>query len=158
MDLGAGSGVLGIYTLLNKICKRVVFVNIDEDAVYTTKQNTEINNVNPYSIIALSDNIVLREGSMDILLPNPLYLPVYDTKQLDVATEGGIEGYETILYSIEISRHVLRNNGKLYLVYSSLSKPNAIHDYLVKQGFKLNKIKTKYFFEILFGVERVKLG
>ena len=61
MDLGAGSGVLGIYTLLNKICKRVVFVNIDEDAVYTTKQNTEINNVNPYSIIALSDNIVLRE-------------------------------------------------------------------------------------------------
>jgi release factor glutamine methyltransferase len=36
LDLGSGSGIIGLYALLNGFCDRVVFVDIDEDAVKST--------------------------------------------------------------------------------------------------------------------------
>ncbi|MEM4717354.1 MAG: methyltransferase, partial [Desulfurococcaceae archaeon] len=97
LDLGAGSGILGLYALLNGNCKRIVFVDVHEDAVETIVANIRLNGV-VHAITILSDDITLRESSVEIVLANPPYLPIQRTNHVDIATEGGVNGYETTLY------------------------------------------------------------
>ncbi|MEM4482231.1 MAG: methyltransferase [Desulfurococcaceae archaeon] len=157
IDLGAGSGVLGIYALLNSICERVVLVDIDENAVNSVEQNLHLNGVHHFGIPVLSDTTFIREGSVDMVLANPPYLPAYDPLNLDVATEGGPLGFEKVLYFIEYAKKALRPGGRLILVYSSLSSPDIVEEHIIKSGFKVVfTIKKEFFFETLFSVECVK--
>lgn len=157
LDLGSGSGVLGLFLLLNNLCRRVVFVDISEDAVESTKLNTLLNNVMHLSLIVLSDEKTLRERSIDVVLSNPPYLPIRDPGRVDIAVEGGLEGYETVLYFIEYASEVLVNRGLFYLVYSSLSRPEYIVDQLGKRGFNIEYSNSRrFFFETIYVVECVK--
>jgi len=159
MDLGCGSGVLGIYSLLNKKCKRVIFVDVQEDAVKTTSFNIVLNGVEVFSIILQSDACYVspfRERSVDIVLANPPYLPLQEDNSRDITIEGGIEGYEKILCFINMAASVLKPNGLFYLVYSSLSKPEIIQLHLEKLGFKIISSRSRnFFFESLTAIEGV---
>jgi len=159
VDLGCGSGVLGIYSLLSKKCKRVVFIDVQEDAVKTTSFNTVLNSVEVFSIILQSDacyTLPLREKSVDIVLANPPYLPLQDNASPDITTESGIEGYEKVLCFTNMAASLLKLNGLLYLVYSSLSKPEIIQSHLEKLGFRIISSRSKnFFFESLIAIEGV---
>lgn len=156
LDLGAGSGVLGIYAILNGICRRVVFVDIVEDAVYSVTVNTTINGVEHSSVVLWSDDFALRENSFDVVLANPPYLPA-DFHVVDIAVEGGLEGYETAVYFINYAKLVLRPGGKLYLVYSSLTKPEVILEHLERSGFRVDyEVEKRFFYEVIYVVECVK--
>ncbi|MEM0246130.1 MAG: methyltransferase [Desulfurococcaceae archaeon] len=158
LDIGAGSGILGIYALLNGTCERAVFLDVMEDAVESTKMNTEINGVHHRSIVVLSDAPVIGEATIDICFANPPYLPVHDHHNVDVATEGGPGGYETAVYFVDFASKVLKRGGRLYLAYSSLSKPEIIEGVLGLHGFKVNYVERKHFFyETIYAVECVKL-
>jgi len=158
VDLGSGSGVLGLYALLNGFCQRVVFIDIAEDAVETTRLNIVENNA-WMSIVVQGDGSVIREFSIDIVFANPPYLPAFKGVVEDIATEGGIEGYEAILEFIDYAWLMLKNNGVLFLVYSSLSKPEVVVRHLEVKGFKIKYSHTKnFFFETLYLVECVKIG
>ncbi|MEM0001383.1 MAG: methyltransferase [Desulfurococcaceae archaeon] len=157
IDLGAGSGVLGLFALLNELCIRVVFIDIMEDAVETISLNIQLNDVSSRSIIVLSDGVIVHEEYAEIVFANPPYLPVHDPMYLDPATGGGLEGYEAILYFIDYAKSSLKKNGLLYLVYSSLSKPSVVLKYLRKSGFKVKYTESKhFFFETIYVAECVK--
>lgn len=157
IDLGAGSGILGIYALLNGFCKRVVFVDVMEDAVESARLNTVANKVHHVSVVALSDGVVGADESVDIVIANPPYLPAQDPSRIDVTVEGGVEGYETVLNFIDFAREVLRRGGVLYLVYSSLSRPEVILAYLEDRGMRVSYSKYKrFFYETIYAVECVK--
>ncbi|MEM4756507.1 MAG: methyltransferase [Desulfurococcaceae archaeon] len=154
VDLGSGSGIIGIYALLENMCKRMVFVDIAEDAVETTLINTFINNVHWKSLIILSNEKSIRERSIDLVFANPPYLPTYSENYRDIAVNGGVEGYETVLYFIDYASEILADNGKLYLVYSSLSKPSIILKHLEEKMFvEKQRIHRKFFFETIHAVE-----
>jgi release factor glutamine methyltransferase len=159
VDLGCGSGVLGIYSLLNKKCKRVVFIDIQEDALMTTSFNTVLNGVEAFSIILQSDacrTLPLRERSVGIVLANPPYLPLQDEISRDITIESGVEGYEKVLCFTNMATSMLKPNGLLYLVYSSLSKPEIIQSHLEKLGFKIVSNRSRnFFFESLIAIEGV---
>ncbi|MEM4224811.1 MAG: methyltransferase [Desulfurococcaceae archaeon] len=158
VDLGAGSGVLGLYTLLNVSCNRVVFIDVSEEAVASIKVNVFLNNVVHRSLVVLSDAISLRNGVADIVLANPPYLPAYSSTIVDIATEGGIEGYETILYFLEYASSVLKPGKELFIVWSSLSKPEVVERYLELHGFRIVDTMHKHFFyETLIASRCVKL-
>jgi release factor glutamine methyltransferase len=158
LDLGSGTGILGLYALLNGYCRRVVFIDIDEDAVESTRRSIELNNVGG-GIVVQTDAYVLREGSFDLALANPPYLPSEEETSHDVAVNGGLEGWETVVYFIEYASKALRARGLLYLVYSSLTKPEVVMMALKVNGFKLNYALHKhFFFEVLYSVECVKLA
>lgn len=157
VDLGAGSGILGLYMLLNKYCDRVVFIDVLEDAVKSTRVNVFVNNVTHRSLVILTDTISLRENSVDVVVANPPYLPAHDPTAIDVTTEGGIEGYETILYFIEYASRVLKTGGEFFLVYSSLSKPDVIESSLKHHMFNVECTIYRYFFyEMLIASRCVK--
>lgn len=159
LDLGCGSGVLGLYAILNGYCKRVVFVDIDHDAVETANLNTLINKVQHRSLVALADDVVLYPNSVDVVLANPPYLPANEEGVVDKAVEAGPEGYEVALYFIDYASTVLKSGGYLILVYSSLSKPQVIQDYLKFKGFKVSHVLQKQFFiETIYAVGCIKIG
>lgn len=159
LDLGAGTGVLGIYAILNNLCKRVVFIDISEDAVEAVKINLEANNVQPLGIPVLTDYIAIKESAVDVVLANPPYLPIHDPRHVDIATEGGPRGFETIAYFIEYAKETLRSRGRLIMVYSSLSSPRIVNKLVAGAGFKAAfTTKRKFFFETLFATEYVKLS
>ncbi len=157
VDLGCGSGVLGIHALLAGRCKRVVFVDVQGDAVKTTSLNTELNRVDAFSLIIRGDacgELPIRVRSADIVLANPPYLPLEESAPSDVTVDGGVLGYEKALCFINASASLLKDYGRLFLVYSTLSKPEAIRSFLVNLGFKILAEKTKsFFFETLVAVE-----
>jgi release factor glutamine methyltransferase len=158
LDLGSGTGVLGLYALLNGYCRRIVFIDVLDDAVYSTRVNIELNSA-WMSIVVQSDDYCLREGSMDIVLANPPYLPVFEGGIVDVATEGGLEGYEAVLVFIDYASRVLKRGGLLYIVFSSFSKPDVIHSYLESKGFRVKYSSLKHFFlETLFVLGCINLG
>ena len=72
LDLGAGSGVLGLYALLNELCGRVLFIDIENDAVETACLNIQLNDVSARSIVVQSNNISIREESIDVVFQIPL--------------------------------------------------------------------------------------
>ena len=157
LDLGSGSGIIGLYALLNGFCDRVVFVDIDEDAVKSTSLNAQLNDITYQGIIVQSDGVCVRGECFETVFANPPYLPAHDPVRIDTATEGGLEGYETILYFIDYAKISLKRNGLLYLVYSSLSKPDIVVNYLEKSGFKINIVKSKhFFFETIYVAECVR--
>lgn len=158
LDLGSGSGVLGIFALINGHCERVVFVDVDEDAVETTRLNTVENEVDHRSLVILTDDVLLRDEFADLVLANPPYLPS-DKASDDIAVSGGPRGYETALYFITCASKVLKRGGWLILVYSSLSGPEVIEQALDSLGFKVERLFRKaFFFEIIYAVGCVKLG
>lgn len=146
IDLGAGSGIVGLYAMLNGYCEKVVFVDISDHAVGTTKYNAELNGVDHRALVVQSDSTVLIEGVADVVMANPPYLPAYSPEELDITTEGGVEGYETAVYFVEFASSALRQGGLLFMVYSSLSKPEIIEHSIVTQGFRILWSKSKNFF------------
>lgn len=158
LDLGCGSGVLGIFALINGYCERAIFVDVDEDAVETTRLNLSNNGIEHRALVILSDSVSLRGGFADVVLANPPYLPS-DGGLNDVAVEGGPMGYETALYFVTVASEVLREGGWLILVYSSLTGPEVITRFLSSQGFKIERVLEKaFFFETIFAVGCIKLG
>jgi len=159
IDLGSGSGVLGIYALLNKKCRRVVFIDIQEDAVATTSFNAVLNKVDAYSIVLQSDaceTLPIRSLTTDTALVNPPYLPVEKEAPQDTSINGGVMGYEKALCFINAVSPLLKPRGRLYLVYSTLSKPEVIRAHMERLGFRVTREKIKsFFFESIIAVEAI---
>jgi len=158
MDLGSGTGILGIYLLTSNICELVVFTDINEIALLNTIHNLIINNSIHRGIVMLVDRLEnLYNGYFNLIVSNPPYLPGIPGDPYDKALMGGEKGYETIIYFIDVAGSILKENGIFYLLFSSLSKPEIILDSLNKRGFKLLSKKSKhFFFEDLFLVEAVR--
>ena len=85
----------------------------------------------------------------DTILFNPPYLPS-DPKHPDPALDGGKHGNTIILSFLAQVSNRLAPDGSILLLYSSLSKPQAIHDFLAKNLWEWKLLdKTSHFMETL---------
>lgn len=98
--------------------------------------------------IVITSVEALGDDSVDMVVSNPPYLPAHDPGWMDIATEGGVKGYETIAYFIRESSRILKQNGLLFLVYSSLTGEEVVESLLAENGFvKVKTISSKFFYE-----------
>ncbi|MEM0378081.1 MAG: methyltransferase [Thermosphaera sp.] len=147
IDLGSGTGILGSYSILKKYCKRVVFVDVMDDALISTLKTIEANNQSGRGIVITSIEGVI-DNKADMVVTNPPYLPVNDSSRIDIATEGGERGYETIVYFVQEASRVLKQGGVLVLVYSTLSNEDIVYEALISHGFQpLRTWGSKFFYE-----------
>ncbi|WP_227410934.1 methyltransferase [Thermosphaera chiliense] len=147
VDLGSGTGVVGSHLVSQGYCQLAVLVDVVEDALISSRDTVEANNLSSRGIVITSVE-ALNDGSVDMVVSNPPYLPAYDPGKIDIATEGGVKGYETVAYFIRESSRILKQGGFLFLVYSSLTGEEAVESLLAENGFE--KIKTtvsKFFYE-----------
>jgi release factor glutamine methyltransferase len=157
LDLGSGTGIIGIYLLKNNICQRVVFVDINEYALLNTQYNLYLNRLVDKGVVMDIDNSYsLINNYFELVTANPPYLPGELRDIYDEALISGPRGYEKVLYFIDSAYSVLKCNGYLYLVYSSLSKPRIIEDYLSRFFSIRRRVSKHFFFEDIIGVEAVK--
>ncbi len=143
LDIGSGSGYLT--KLLSKNFSFVV--------------GTDINcNVLQHQTSYKTNNLICCNGSdalnikFDFIVCNLPYLATDEI--LDIATDGGAEGFEIPKKIFDSAQKNLKTDGKFVFVTSSLSNYEKLIDYVQKLGLKPQIIaKKKLFFEELILVE-----
>jgi release factor glutamine methyltransferase len=145
LDVGSGSGYL-----TQLLCKNFSFVvgtdinfNVLKNQTYKTK------------------NIVCCNGSdalkikFDFIVCNLPYLAT-DTI-IDIATDGGEEGFEIPKKIFDSVINNMAENGKFIFITSSLSNYQKLIEYAQKLGLKTRIMaKKKLFFEELILVETIR--
>lgn len=145
LDVGSGSGY--ITKLLSENFSFVVGTDINFDVL--TKQTYK------------TENIVCCNGSdalkikFDFIVCNLPYLAT--DKIIDIATDGGVEGFEIPKKIFDSVISNMAENGKFIFVTSSLSNYQKLIDYAQKLGLKTRIMaKKKLFFEELILVETIR--
>jgi len=144
LDMGSGSGVQALTCMEAGVHKKYILcADIDKEAIkHLEKQKFQIIQSNLFEKI---------DASFDLIIFNAPYLPEdkYD-KGLD--TTAGKKGYEIILRFLDQSKTHLNKEGKIFLLFSSLSKPNIILDYAKKLRYNSEKLAEQEvgMFEKLF--------
>ena len=139
LEIGSGSGIILETAKSSGIKQEHIFgADINQEAVERCK-NLDFNCI--YS--NLFENV---SGKFDIIVFNPPYLPKNSKEPADsqLATTGGLSGSEIINEFLKQAENYLEENGRIFLLISSLTKG------IKWREFKKKKLgKEKLFFEEL---------
>ena len=143
LDIGSGSGYLT--KLLSENFTFVVGTDINCDVL----QHQSSYKTNNLICCNSSDALNIK---FDFIVCNLPYLATDEV--LDIATDGGAEGFEIPKNIFDSALKNLKKPGKFIFVTSSLSNYQKLIDYTEKLGLKTTIIaKKKLFFEELILVE-----
>jgi methylase of polypeptide subunit release factors len=96
-----------------------------------------------------------REASFRLIFFNPPYLKSEGT--FDLATSGGLRGFERTLEIAGSSYRALSGGGRLVFLVSSLASPRMLLIRLRKKGMKTVRLGSlRLFFEVLYSYEATK--
>jgi len=145
LDVGSGSGYLT--KLLSQNFSFVIGTDINFPVLKNQTYKT--------------NNLICCNGSdainykFDLIICNLPYLATDEI--LDIATDGGEEGFEIPKKILDSVYDKINSQGKFIFVTSSLSNFQKLIDYAQKLGLKSQIIaKKKLFFEELILVESIK--
>ena len=129
LDIGVGSGIIGITAALEIEGSYVLGVDISEKALETAQKNKEILKVSNIKFLKsdLFENVEFRE--FDMIVSNPPYISL---------SEVGIMSDDTLLH--EPSEALFAENDGLYFYYEICQKAS---DYLANFGYLLFEIGYK---------------
>ena len=129
LDIGVGSGIIGITAALEIESSYVLGVDISEKALETAQKNKEILKVSNIKFLKsdLFENVGFRE--FDMIVSNPPYISL---------NEVGIMSDDTLLH--EPSEALFAENDGLYFYYEICQKAS---DYLADFGYLLFEISYK---------------
>ena len=129
LDIGVGSGIIGITAALEVESSYVLGVDISEKALETAQKNKEILKVSNVKFLKsdLFENVEFRE--FDMIVSNPPYISL---------NEVGIMSDDTLLH--EPSEALFAENDGLYFYYEICQKAS---DYLADFGYLLFEIGYK---------------
>ncbi len=145
LDMGTGSGVLAKTAAECKKTKQVIAVDINPEVIEFVKKQ-KLDKVK----VIQSDLFSNIKQCFDLVIFNPPYLPD-DPRIKDVALDGGKHGYEVIERFLDDVNNHLNKEGKILLLFSSLSKKEKIHEFLQRNCFTYKQLdKEKHSFEELF--------
>ena len=145
LDVGSGSGYLT--KLLEETFSFVVGTDIDFDVLKNQSYKTK--------------NLVCCNGSDALLLEFDLVvcnLPYLDTDEiLDIATDGGAEGFEVPKKILDSTKKNIKKGGKFLFMTSSLSNYQKLIDYAQSLGLSAKILaRKKLFFEELILIETIR--
>ena len=128
LEIGTGSGYLANSAIK---AKSVLAVDINKDAIKHCKKRYAKNKKLTFAVSNLFSNV---KGQFDIIIFNPPYLP-YDSREPEesqLITTGGKHGYELLVKFILQSSSYLKENGKILVVFSSLTNKNKIDEAILQ--------------------------
>ena len=144
LDMGSGTGIQAEEAL--NYSTDVLAIDVNPEAVdFVKKKGIQAR---------VSDLFSNVKEKFDVILFNPPYLPKDEAEPEDsaLATTGGEKGYETIERFLKEAKNHLEENGKILLLFSSLT--GDIDSILEREGYVFKQIRNqKFFFEELFVYE-----
>jgi len=143
LDIGSGSGIQAEAAL--KKTKNILAVDINKESVKLLKKK----GINA----KYSDLFSNVKGKFDLIIFNPPYLPEEEKEDLEtkLVTTGGKYGYEILGRFFKDTKKFLNKNGKILIVFSSLTNKKKVDSLIKKYGFKFKLLEEKgLFFERLY--------
>jgi len=139
LDMGTGSGL------------QAEAASKSADKVYAADINPEVNDRAASGVefiqSDLFENISMK---FDLIIFNPPYLPD-DSRVKDIALDGGKHGYEVIERFLDNVNSHLTKDGKILLLFSSLSKKPKIDGFIASNCLSCTQIdEQKLDFEKLY--------
>lgn len=122
LEVGCGTGILGLVAAANRNAKHVVFTDVNDDALELCKANIQRNSdrISAECDVVKSDLFSNVEGMFDMIIFNAPYLPDGDKMKLSESWYGGERGIEISERFINSATDFMKTNGKIILIVSSL--------------------------------------
>ncbi len=141
LEIGCGSGILGLVAASNANVKRVVFADINDDALELCKENIRRNSdrISAECEVVKSDLFSNVEGMFDMIIFNAPYLPDGDDMKLSEAWYGGEKGIEVSEKFIDSATDFLKAYGKIILVVSSLGDLEKLRGTINLRGLSVER-------------------
>jgi release factor glutamine methyltransferase len=147
LDVGCGAGLGTVHAA--SIVRSVVSIDISYDAVKNTIENLRRNNQEKNVSVIQSDllSAISTNRKFSVIMFNPPYLPADENiTTMDHTHIGGKQGTElTQRFVIQASKH-LKDQGKLFVVVSTLADITAVSKTLQDTGFQIQHVGERAFF------------
>ncbi len=146
LEIGTGTGILAIAATKKKNVKSVVAADVNEKALAAAAANAKKAKIK----FIQSDLFKNIKGKFNTIIFNPPYLP-QDKGVEDAAIYGGKKGHETIERFLDGSPEHLTENGRILLLFSSLTKRDRIDEIIANNGYEYELFSQQsLFFEKLY--------
>lgn len=135
LDMGCGSGIQSKTAIESGIDKKnILAVDIDDDALKETGK---------LQVRTLKSNLFSSvKGRFDLIAFNPPYLPADRHDKLKDTT-GGRLGFETIARFLKQAKKFLNENGKILLLFSSLTNKEKVIELINMNKFYFEQVASK---------------
>ena len=142
LDLGCGTGIIGITIALERSLSNVTLIDQSEDAIQNTKENQMLHQVSNIMIQKSDWFSALDQTRFDVILSNPPYLEDKDPhlsqgledEPLD-ALVSGPTGIEAIQYIIENAKNHIKPLGWLFIEHG-YNQAKILQDLFEKNGYQ----------------------
>jgi len=142
LDLGCGTGVIGITIALERSLSKVTLIDQSQHAIQNTKENQTLHQVTNVMIQKSDWFSALDQTRFDVILSNPPYLEDNDPhlsqgledEPLD-ALVSGPTGIEAIQYIIENAKNHIKPSGWLFIEHG-YNQAIILKDLFEKNGYQ----------------------
>ncbi len=153
LDMGTGSGILALTAMANSTVHYILAVDNDAEPVRQLQEKIRKEKLRKMEALQ-SDLFAAVKGKFNLMIFNPPYLPQEKGrhKELkDTAVYGGKKGWETIQrFMAQASEHLFPD-GKLLLLFSSLTDKHKVGQILKNYLFEFQELdRQKLFFEEVY--------
>ena len=146
LDMGTGSGILAIEA--SRKADFVYGIDINPQAIKKAKESSKgIENIQ-FIKSDLFNYFKKNPEEFDLIIFNPPYLPEekYEPKEIRLATTGGKKGYEILDKFLENASQFLKPDGKILIIFSTLTGKNKVHEIIENYAFNYHKLAEQSFF------------
>ena len=151
LDMGTGTGILAIEAA--KKAKSVIGCDINKKALeYAKQKSKDIENIK-FVYSDIFSYFKKHPKKFDLIIFNPPYLPEEKKEPFELrpATTGGKKGYELIDRFLSQAGQYLKPDGKILILFSTLTKKDKVYEALENYAFNYQKLAEQSFdFETLF--------
>ena len=163
LDIGTGSGILGLYAATLFHAKKLVMSDINKRACKLAEKNYVLNKdkLNGTDVTILKSDLFENiKGRYDLIIFNAPYLRGSIDAHLPIierAWNGGPTGIEIALRFLNEASTHLKKNGVIILLASSLSDVDMLRKKIDELGYKIkSELKEHYFFEDIIAITILK--
>jgi 16S rRNA G1207 methylase RsmC len=142
LDLGTGTGFVGLTLKMHNFCNRVTLADIDEKAILCAKENTKNFNLDSHVEIIQSNVFGSINQKYDAIIFN---LPLLHSDREVTKEELALNDYNgEIAKNFFINAHdYLNDNGEVIFTYSNISNPLILQE--AQNNLKINLIAAEFF-------------
>jgi len=158
LDMGTGTGAVGLFAAMNKKISKVVLADISTVAVNTALGNYRKNKKKIHADVSIVESDLFKNvvSLFDIITFNAPYLRKEERESKEYARlfSGGKEGVELSLRFLKECKKHIDESSIVLLTASSLSNLDMLRRGLAEYGFYVCKEKSvHYFFEDVIVLE-----
>ncbi len=165
LDVGTGSGVQAFTAAKSRSVKKVLAIDINPDAVKHVKKEMAVQKIKKSKFVVKKSDLfssLAKSSKFDTIIFNPPYLPrdMHETGGIATANCGGKHGYELLVKFINQANNYLTEDGKILIVFSSLTKQMKIDEAIKKNMLLSTKLSEKSFFMekiLVYSIEKTSV-